>query len=300
MTCLLDAFSLFRGVAPQQGKPRPSLTRLLLRNDAAHNYTEHRPLPPEISFFVEVNVFLIKQLFFVCCRGMRRRGVSSSLVVFGANTDVGKTVCSIGVVQACLRRGSVAYLKPVQTGSVHDSASVLRYATIPCCESLYNWERAVSPHVAAAGTPVPTKDELASRIKEWVAEKEDGKYDFLTIETAGGALSPAPDASFQADVYASAGFRSCILVGDPKLGGISTTMCAKESLEARGMRISTVVFIGGDEENLGNADFVRRYCDVTEISEDLPPAAEPLDRWLESNASSFDDLVTRVSCLVDK
>lgn len=46
-----------------------------------------------------------------------------------------------------------------------------------------------------------------------------------------GIWGPGPNHTFQADLYAPLTL-PCILVGDSKLGGISTTVCAYEALKA--------------------------------------------------------------------
>ena len=53
------------------------------------------------------------------------------LQVFGANTDVGKTVISAGLLKAHLSSGvspnAIHYIKPIQTGSITDAAFMSRY-----------------------------------------------------------------------------------------------------------------------------------------------------------------------------
>lgn len=61
------------------------------------------------------------------------------------------------------------------------------------------------------------------------------------VETAGGVASPAPSGTLQCDLYRP--FRlPGILVGDGRLGGISGTIAAYESLKLRGYDVAAVVF----------------------------------------------------------
>lgn len=49
-------------------------------------------------------------------------------MVYGANTDVGKTVVSAALCRWGLVRGPVSYVKPVQTGEETDAEAVARHA----------------------------------------------------------------------------------------------------------------------------------------------------------------------------
>lgn len=122
-------------------------------------------------------------------------------IIFGANTDVGKTLCSVGLVVAGLRRsGRAAYLKPLQTGVTGkeegDAALVRHHAlrqsgTLARCETLHAWPEPISPHLAAArsGGEVPSDDALRASVGEWLERATaDGGDSF--VETAGGVLSP--------------------------------------------------------------------------------------------------------------
>ena len=67
-------------------------------------------------------------------------------IVFGANTEVGKTLCSAALIKAGLRRfGRAAYLKPLQTGvdedHAGDAALVKRYNAdgLGRCDTLHAW-----------------------------------------------------------------------------------------------------------------------------------------------------------------
>ena len=59
------------------------------------------------------------------------------------------------------------------------------------------------------------------------------KKHFTIVETIGGPLSPGPSHSLQADIYRSLRL-PVLLVGDTKLGGITATLSAYESLTLRG------------------------------------------------------------------
>jgi dethiobiotin synthetase/adenosylmethionine--8-amino-7-oxononanoate aminotransferase len=88
------------------------------------------------------------------------------------------------------------------------------------------------------------------------------------VETAGGVLSPGVSGAPQADVLRPLRLPA-LLVGDARLGGISATLCAYESLALRGHDVAAVVLLereeggggSGGEKNadlsLGNAAALR-------------------------------------------
>ncbi|CAN0885931.1 Bifunctional dethiobiotin synthetase/7,8-diamino-pelargonic acid aminotransferase, mitochondrial [Linum grandiflorum] len=130
------------------------------------------------------------------------------------------------------------------------------------CETLYAWKEAVSPHLAAGRENFTVSDSslvktlekhlTASLEGEFVKESKDT---FCIIETAGGVASPGPSGSLQCDLYRP--FRlPGILVGDGRLGGISGTISAYESLKLRGYDIVAVVL---EDHGLFNEDSLKSY-----------------------------------------
>ena len=121
-------------------------------------------------------------------------------------------------------------------------------------ETLYHYPSPESPATAAekAHMRPPEAGEFQSMLRRSLEKAKDQSLcpvlggrllAFLAkwcavrcvVETAGGPLSPGPDHSFQADLYAPLQL-PCLLVGDPHLGGISATACAFQALEQRGQR----------------------------------------------------------------
>ena len=222
-------------------------------------------------------------------------------IVFGANTEVGKTLCSAALVKAGLRKfGRAAYLKPLQTGvdedHAGDAALVKRYNAdgLGRCDTLHAWRAYASPHVAARqeGGKIPSDAELARAVSEWMRA---GDEPFGVVETAGGCLSPTATGRPQADAYAGLD-APALLVGDARLGGISCSLCAWEALVRRGFDVRSIVFVG-DDAALGNAEAVRA---VTGLGDGVlattapPPLPEPLDGWLSETAECFDAVCASV------
>lgn len=84
----------------------------------------------------------------------RTSSSDSAILVFGASTDVGKTIISAGLCRAALAKDQrVAYIKPVQTGRELDEYFVREYTNPQDsrdiqCHTLFRWRSRVSPHLA--------------------------------------------------------------------------------------------------------------------------------------------------------
>ena len=82
-----------------------------------------------------------------------------SLQIYGANTDVGKTVMSTVLCKALAHRSpseNVWYLKPVSTGPPADADDnhISRFAPQTKARCLFQFDDPVSPHIAARSKPV--------------------------------------------------------------------------------------------------------------------------------------------------
>ena len=270
-----------------------------------------------------------------------------STIVWGANTGVGKTLVSAGLMRAAAARAASLYLKPVQTGAPDDSdgrhvallAGGLRHelglhaaatgldasrgdgCAVSRAMTLYAWRQPVSPHVAVAteGRAVSDEEVVAATHESLTAFAAEGGEIGL-VETAGGVASPAPSGTLQCDLLRplSASLPS-LLVGDGNLGGISQTICAAESLTARGHDVGLVVLLSasldeGDHRGaglrLGNAETLRAHfgeqLPVIELPAPPPPAVatqatahaearmaegHDLGGWLDETRSAFDHML---------
>ncbi|RMZ69870.1 acetylornithine aminotransferase [Pyrenophora seminiperda CCB06] len=197
--------------------------------------------------------------------------------IFGANTGVGKTVFSTLLGAYFSKRGgkpnwSVHYIKPVSTGPADeaDDCYVQKYSGQPV-STLFKFNEAVSPHVAARGSKHIAKpsDELISQtvfktVQQNAAVIGPHSMGLAIVETAGGVLSPGPSGTPQADILRPLRLPS-ILVGDHRLGGISSTISAAESLIMRGYDIDAVVCFN-DKSKYRNAEYLKKYFEGLGIS----------------------------------
>eukprot|EP00752_Nemacystus_decipiens_P005181 g4701.t1 len=245
--------------------------------------------------------------------------------VFGANTDVGKTVITAGLLRAAAVQGlRASYIKPVQAGSPSDASFVSRHANTTAdgapssssstsssalcrVSTLFDYTDPVSPHLAAErdggyiASDADVVEAVVKEIKSVLSSDSTGgaggsssaSGDLILVEAAGGVLSPAPSGSLQADAFRPMRL-PVLLVGDGKLGGIGATLSALESLRTRGYSVLGVALFAQDQ-HLGNADAVSRHAGSIPVFElpALPPAELPLGPWYDDDATerAFGDLL---------
>ncbi|RLN58803.1 hypothetical protein BBJ28_00004417 [Nothophytophthora sp. Chile5] len=239
--------------------------------------------------------------------------------VFGSNTDIGKTIVSAGICRSAATTaagngGRVEYIKPLQTGTDDDlpgsfpgdASFVEKHAVggdgkqAPLeCSTLFSWKNPVSPHLAAQMEGHTITDEalvelLSDKLKAINGVNATNAANSLVlVETAGGVCSPSASMRFQVDVYR--GLRlPVVLVGDGKLGGISTTMSALETLLIRGYDVAAICLI--EQDGLGNAEALEPRTSELGIPiftmSAIPPMPEPLDQWFLDHDEAFANVNT--------
>ncbi|KAE8379322.1 pyridoxal phosphate-dependent transferase [Aspergillus bertholletiae] len=183
--------------------------------------------------------------------------------VYGANTDVGKTIVSTALCNAVQRQksqGQAAFLKPVSTGPLDDADDrhIQRYATGTLTKCLYQFDEPVSPHIAAQQKKftIPRDDDIVASIHKTLSDWAGSGVDFALVETAGGVHSPGPNGNSQADLYRPLRL-PIVLVADARLGGISASISAYESLLLRGYDIHSVLLFR--DEYYKNHEYLRNY-----------------------------------------
>ncbi|OJJ97519.1 hypothetical protein ASPACDRAFT_1890143 [Aspergillus aculeatus ATCC 16872] len=180
--------------------------------------------------------------------------------VYGANTDVGKTIVSTLLCNALQHHGPVGFLKPVSTGPLNeaDDRHIQRYAPHTQTKCLYQFADPVSPHLAAHKTgTVPSDPELLAAIHHTLSTwSSQTATKHALVETAGGVHSPGPNGTSQADLYRPLRL-PIILIADSRLGGISASISAYESLLLRGYDVHSVLLFRDDYYQ--NHNYLQEY-----------------------------------------
>ncbi|KAF7154301.1 hypothetical protein RHSIM_Rhsim01G0006800 [Rhododendron simsii] len=169
------------------------------------------------------------------------------------------------------------------------------------CKTMYGWREAVSAHLAAEREGAVVEDlEVLEMLKRGLGIRLEGRGGcegcgdkvgvFSLVETAGGVASPGPSGSLQCDLYRP--FRlPAILVGDGRLGGISSTISAYESLKLRGYDVVAVVF---EDHGLVNEVPLLSYLRNRVPVLVLPPIPQDMSDTL---MEWFDEAQTVFGCL---
>ncbi|KAH6649406.1 pyridoxal phosphate-dependent transferase [Chaetomium tenue] len=183
--------------------------------------------------------------------------------VYGANTEVGKTVVTTILCKGAHRLWAdeeTSYLKPVSTGAALDADDlhIQKFAPEINSRTLFQYELALSPHIAAqaSGQPIVADKTVLAEISKSATRQASRGPGWLFVETAGGVHSPAPSGSTQADLYRPLRL-PVVLVGDSKLGGISQTISAFESLKLRGYDVEMVLLFR--EGQFQNHQYLAEY-----------------------------------------
>ncbi|KAL0574386.1 hypothetical protein V5O48_007561 [Marasmius crinis-equi] len=224
--------------------------------------------------------------------------------IFGANTDVGKTLLTAALAKAsAAKKKSVYYLKPVSTGPLEDADDkyVERHTKgLPgahiSTKCLFQYQEPVSPHLAARlaqDQNVPSDQTFVNSVAEHIRRcaSESSKPSHMYVETAGGIHSPTLSGTTQVDAYRPL-FLPTLLIGDSKLGGISSTISAYESLLLRGYIVDGVLLFR--DEYYRNWEYLREYFadrDVYLSAVEGPP--EKLDNPTK-NFESTDQYYSRI------
>lgn len=162
------------------------------------------------------------------------------------------------------------------------------------CETLYAWKEAVSPHLAAEKENGVVEDSLVLDTLEKSLGKAEVRKEgidvFCVVETAGGVASSGPSGTLQCDLYQH--FRlPGVLMGDGRLGGVSGTISAYESLKLRGFDIVAVVL---EDHGLVNEVPLLSYLRNRVPVIVLPPLPQDLSNdlveWFGDSDETFNSL----------
>lgn len=168
-----------------------------------------------------------------------------SLFVTGTDTGVGKTVISLGLMQALQDRGlSVAALKPVASGCERtpdglrndDALQLQQQASIPLAYEQVNpyaFEPAIAPHLAADQAGQTVEIDKIYDIYQDIASS----VDVVIVEGVGGWQVPLNSRETVADLAHGLGLDICLVVG-LRLGCINHALLSAQAIESRGCTLA--------------------------------------------------------------
>ncbi len=171
----------------------------------------------------------------------RPRGI----FVTGTDTEIGKTVVSLGLMQVLQDRGlCVAGMKPVASGceptpdglrnadalSLQQQSSIeLDYARV----NPYALEPAIAPHLAAAVAGVDINLQHIHAVFEALASE----VDVVVVEGVGGWRVPLNPHQDVADLALLLGLDVCLVVG-MRLGCLNHALLTASAIESCGCRLA--------------------------------------------------------------
>ncbi|KIJ66816.1 hypothetical protein HYDPIDRAFT_85680 [Hydnomerulius pinastri MD-312] len=227
--------------------------------------------------------------------------------IFGANTDVGKTIITTALVRAsALKNSNVFYLKPVSTGAPQDADDehIKRYAGpqkhLVDTHCLFRYGDPVSPHLAVqmasekldVKLTAPTDETFVNAVSEYIRGRaQTVQSGHMYVETAGGVHSPTLSGTTQLDSYRPL-FLPTVLIGDSKLGGISSTISSYESLLLRGYIVDAILLFR--DQYYRNHEYLSPYFaerGVHVTSLDPPPPRLDNDANISSTESYYNKIV---------
>lgn len=199
--------------------------------------------------------------------------MSKRLFIAGTGTDVGKTYVT-GLILKRLRESgkNAAYFKVAMSGNQRNQENrlipgdALEVKAISGIEQAleemcpYVYEHACSPHLAARIEGSPVRMQTVKACFDAICEK----YDYVTMEGAGGILSPLrfDEEKLQSeDVIKELGL-SCLLIADAGLGAINAVGLTAAYMKAKNIPVKGIIFNrfnpGNvmDEDNLKMCEFM--------------------------------------------
>ncbi|CZT06973.1 related to acetylornithine aminotransferase [Rhynchosporium graminicola] len=203
--------------------------------------------------------------------------------IYGANTDVGKTIMSTILCKAFAKKFPAEktwYLKPVSTGPVDeaDDRHLTRFSPETKTSCLFQFDEAP-----------PSDSEVQEQVLSHLASCAQSEAGTILVETAGGVHSPTPSGSSQADLFRPLRLPVC-LVADYRLGGISASISAFESLHIRGYDLNLILQF--EESKYQNHNYLKTFFEkkgILELSLPLPPArGQTLEEDVEIMTEYYD------------
>jgi len=165
--------------------------------------------------------------------------------ITGTDTDVGKTVVSLGMMQSLQARGNrVAAMKPVASGCAvttaglrnEDALQLQRQASVDLDYALINpyaFEPPIAPHIAAAQAGVRVRLDVIQSAYARIA----AQVDCVLVEGVGGWRVPLNETESVADLAQGLGLGVILVVGI-RLGCLNHALLTADAIESAGVPLA--------------------------------------------------------------
>lgn len=168
-------------------------------------------------------------------------------MVMGTDTGVGKTVVTALLTLAYRNHGlKTVPFKPIEAGAKNtggpspvwpDSQFLAAAAGLDVAEvGLYRFQKAVSPHLAAAAEN--TNVDLETIYDKYIDLAS--RYDAVLIEGAGGVLAPLTKNLFLLDLAERLGL-PVVVVARPGIGTLNHTLLSVNACRDRGLTVAGII-----------------------------------------------------------
>lgn len=240
----------------------------------------------------------------------------SKIFVTGTDTDVGKTVATLGLLRALQSKGLVANgFKPIAAGVsqrecfegrlLNDdafliqqvSSSSLDYSQVNACLL----DPPIAPHIAARQVGISlTASESVEQLSEGMQSTHSNSYD--VVEGAGGWRVPLNEKEFFSDIAIQLR-ASVVLVVAIRLGCLNHAQMTFEAIKSDGLKLAGWIANFTEAKDSSKSDIARENISTLERSFLMPPMAvipfqtdladlfstsERRDRVVDRIASYFD------------
>jgi len=230
---------------------------------------------------------------------MRGKG----LFITGADTGVGKTIVTAGLVRLARVMGLDAVaVKPVETGCLVKNGELFpedghflweachRSITLDeCCPFRFVFPAAPYRAAAVVGSQL-FPNEIRDHINELAK-----RADITIVEGAGGLMVPIHDGYLMIDLIAELGF-PVLLVSRSKLGTLNHTMLSIDSLRHLGVPVAGIVVSFADSQSGPEEEFV--VSDLKRLLPDIPVYG--LDHLSKAIRSDADRIATHIEAIIPK
>lgn len=192
--------------------------------------------------------------------------------VTGADTNVGKTVISAGLLKLVHGSHKATYWKPVQTGTIvgddtSDVQSMTEFGAECFMEPAYRFPEPLAPRHAA--------QKWGKQVEMGVLEKafQNRPQDrIMIVEGAGGLLVPLNDEHTQRDLMKRLGL-PLIIVSEDRVGSINHTLLTIEACRHENLKVLGVI-LTKSKGTFGNAESIAHFGKV-EILAEISPIEDP-------------------------